>query len=686
MTPSSRGHRCALALAVALSPAAFAQEAAAPDMSSAPRSSTLDKVVITGSALGSGELAVPVSVLTGDELVLKRGSSLGDTLNSQPGVSSSYFGPNANRPMIRGMEGERVRILSNAGASLDASTLSFDHALPIDPLIIERIEVLRGPGALPYGGGAVGGVVNTLDNRIPKQRLDGPSGALELRLGGAQSEAGGAALAETGNGRYALHVDAFGRSTSDLRTPLYVPLEDGSALAPATTVRNSFSRTRGGAAGGSLFIGGGYVGLSADTYDSRYGTPAEPDVHIEMKRDHVGLAFEAKDPGGLLSSLRGTLNDTDYRHREVDGTGRVGTTFTTSGNELRLEAQHRHLGSFQGSLGLQWEDVKFAALGEEAFVPSTRTTRQALFALEETPWFAGTLSGGVRLERAKVASAGDEGAAVPRFGAPSERTFSLRSASVANVYKLNPQWSLNATFSTSERAPTSFELYADGVHAATGAFERGDAGLPKERGSNLDVALQWKSATGHLRMGVFSAYFPRFLSLEATGRRVDVTDAQGQTTSYPEFIFRAVRARMKGVELDGRQRLLQQRWTVDGSAKLDVTYATQADSGEPLPRVAPLRVLLGLDASRRSWATRLEVEHAQRQGRVPSTDTATPGYTLVNASLTRRFTAGDTDGLWFVKLNNIGDRLAYSASTVQTVRGLSPLPGRSLATGVRLDF
>lgn len=677
----------ALAASLAIAPAAFAQTAQAPSAPASAPAATLRPVVVTGNPLGNTELTAPVSVLSGDELVLRRGTSIGETLASQPGVSSTYFGPNANRPTIRGMDGERVRLMSNAGASLDASTLSFDHAVPIDPLIVERLEVLRGPGALLYGGSAVGGVVNAIDNRIPKDPIERSSGALELRAGGADAERGGAALAETGNGRFALHVDAFGRDTSDLRVPRFTPIEDGAALPETRRVRNSSSRTRGGAVGGSLFFQGGHVGLSVDTYDSVYGTPAEADVHIEMKRDHLGLAFERRDLGPI-ATLRANVNSTRYRHQEVEGDGAVGTVFESTGDELRLEAVHGALGPLRGTLGAQFEDFDFSALGDEAFVPSTRTRRQALFALESLNWAGGTLTGGLRVERARVRSAGDADPADAKFGPPAERTFSLRSASLSNLFKLSPQWALSGTLSLSERAPTSFELFANGVHVATAAFERGDPTLQKERGANADVALQWQSGDDHLRIGAFTTRFSRFISLEATGNDVPVVDDDGNVENVAEFVFRPVRARMAGIEIEGRRRLLQAPWTLDLSGKVDLTRAKNLDSGEPLPRVAPLRVLLALDAARGPWGGRVEIDHAARQDRVPSTDGPTPAATLVNLALTRRFAVGDgrADGLWFVKLGNLGDKLAYSASTIQSVRGLSPLPGRSLKTGVRLSF
>jgi len=686
----SKRHAVSVAISLAFSSAAFAQStpaAAVAPAAAASAPTTLEKVVVTGNPLGRSEVAAPVSVLTGDELTLRRGSSIGETLNGVPGVSSTYFGPNANRPVIRGLDGDRVRMLSNAGGSLDASSLSFDHAVPIDPLIADRIEVLRGPGALLYGGSAVGGVVNTLDNRIPSSPLTGLGGSAELRLGGADAERGGAALLETGNGQFGLHVDAFGRKTSDLHVPSFTPRADGADLPETKRVRASASDTHGGAVGGSLFFDHGHVGLSVDTYRSTYGAVAEPDVDIDMKRDHVGVAGELKDLDGPFTGVRATFNHTRYQHQEVDtGTGAIGTTFKTSGNEARIEATHAAIGPVQGVVGLQAEDFDFSALGDEAFVPSTRTKRQALFALEELPWAAGTLSAGLRVEHARITSDGDADAAEPKFGAADARSFSLRSASLSNVYKLTPQWALTGALSYTERAPTSFELYANGVHAATGAYERGDATLGVERGNNIDVALEWKDDGNHVRFGAFSTRFSRFISLESTGQTVQA-DGDNGPESFPEYAFRAVRARLNGIEIDGKQRLLRRDgWTLGVDGKLDYTRATNLDTGEALPRVAPLRALVGLDLGAGPWDARLEVDSAASQQRVPSTDVATSGYAIVNASLSRHFEIGSSQALWFLKLGNLGDKLAYSASTVQTVRDLSPLPGRSVKTGVRVSF
>ncbi|MEO5695662.1 MAG: TonB-dependent receptor [Burkholderiaceae bacterium] len=648
----------------------------------------LEPVVVTGNPLGTGDVATPSSVLSGNGLVLRRGSSLGETLDGLPGVSASYFGPNANRPVIRGQDGDRIRVLSNAGASLDASSLSSDHAVSIDPLVVERIEVLRGPAALLYGGSAVGGVVNAIDNRVPKSRIDGVSGALETRFGGAASERAVSALVETGGNGFALHADAFGRKTDDMRVPSFDrPLEDGSTER-RTRIANSASWAHGGALGGSLVWDHGYLGASVDTYRNDYGIVAEDDITIRMRRDKFALAGEILVPDGFITTLRGQAASTDYQHQEIGGDGAVGTTFKTRGSDARVEAVHRAFplgtGRIEGTFGAQFESSRFSALGEEAFVPSTRTRQVAAFLLERWTWGdSGHVSAGVRAEQVRLRSEGDADGAGPQFGPPREREFSPRSASLGAVLNLSPQWQLSSNWSYTERAPTSYELYANGVHAATSAYERGDPQQIQERGRNLDLALGWKEGANRVKLGVFESRFANYIALTATGEP-DFVDAAGG--SFPVFAFRGVRARLYGLEVDGTWRVMEGVRTVDLDAKLDIVRGSNEDSGEALPRLAPRRATVGVNLVQGAWTTRAEVQHASAQGRVPSTDVATAGWTLVNLSASYALSLAQRDALLFVKLQNVGNKLAYSASTIGTVRALAPLPGRGLTAGLRLSF
>ncbi|MDP1647026.1 MAG: TonB-dependent receptor [Rubrivivax sp.] len=645
-------------------------------------------VIVTGNPLGASDLATPSSALSGKDLVLRRGSTLGDTLDGLPGVSSTNFGPNANRPVIRGQDGDRIRVLSNAGASLDASSLSFDHAVPIDPLVVELVEVLRGPAALLYGGSAVGGVVNAIDNRIPREAIEAVSGTLEGRLGGAASERGASALVEAGGGGLAFHADAFWRRTDDLSVPDFErPLADGSTER-RNFVANSASQADGGALGASFVWNGGYVGASVDTYRNDYGIVAEEDITIRMRRDKFALAGEMRPRSGFFTALRAQGASTDYRHQEIEGNGAVGTTFKNHGTNARLEAVHRALplggGQLDGSFGLQYESSNFSALGEEAFVPSTRTRQQAAFLLERWSWGdGGSVSGGLRAEQVSVRSAGDADPGEPQFGPAQERKFTPASASLGAVMNIGRHWQLSANASYTERAPTSYDLYANGVHAATGTFERGDAQQALEKGRNLDLALAWRQGAGKVKMGVFASRFSNYILLKATGEP-DFVDDKGD--SFPIYAFSGVRAKLYGLEAEGVWRVLEGPRSLDLDARFDMVRGTDQVSKEPLPRLAPQRTTLGLTLSQGAWTVRAEVQHASDQSRVPSTDVATDGWTLLNLSASYTLGLGARDALLYAKLLNVGDTRAYSASSTGTVRPLAPLPGRALSVGMRVSF
>lgn len=666
----------------------FAATAPAWAQSQSQSQSQSQTVVVTGNPLGNAEVATPSTVLSGDALALRRGGSLGETLDGLPGVSSSYFGPNANRPVIRGQDGDRIRVLSNAGASLDASSLSFDHAVPIDPLVVERIEVLRGPAALLYGGSAVGGVVNAIDNRIPKAAMEHLSGTAEARIGGAAGERAVSAMVEAGGNGVALHADAFGRETSDLRVPAFDrALGDGSTER-RTRVFNSASRAHGGAVGSSLVWEHGYVGAAVDAYRNDYGIVAEDDITIQMRRDKFSLAGELRTPGAFITTWRGQAAGTDYQHQEIEGDGAIGTTFKTRGSDARIEAIHQALpaggGRIEGTLGMHFEASDFSALGEEAFVPSTHTRQSAAFVLERWTWgHSGHLSAGVRAEQVQVRSEGDAPGSAPQFGARQERRFSPTSASIGAVFNPSPQWQLTANGSYTERAPTNYELFAQGVHAATRAYERGASQQGRERGRNIDLALGWREGANRAKLGVFESRFSNYIALEATGEPDHVDEAGN---AFPVYAFRGVRARLFGLEAEGTRRALDGPLTIDLDGKLDLVRGTNEDSGEALPRLAPLRATLGVKLSQGPWTGHVEVQHADVQRRVPATDAATPGWTLFNASASYAFNLAQQDALLFLKLQNAGNTLAYSASTIATVRALAPLPGRSLTAGLRASF
>jgi iron complex outermembrane receptor protein len=348
---------------------------------------TLPPVIVTGNPLGANDLIAPASQLSGTGLLLRSETTLGETLSGTPGVSSTYFGPNASRPVIRGLDGDRIRILSNSGSTIDVSGLSFDHAVTSDPISVERIEVLRGPGALLYGGSAVGGVVNVIDNRIPREPIGAVAGKVDLGLASGNRERGGGFLIEGGNERFGLHADVFDRTTHDVRVPVSLACTQQGVTRFANRICNSASHVKGGAVGGSMFFDKGYLGASASTYRNNYGTPAEDEVTIGMRSNRYAMEGEVKRLGGLLQSIKAQASHTDYQHTEFNA-GEPGTLFKNKGSDVRLEARHAKLGALDGVIGVQGESTRFSADGDEAFAPSSRTGQLALFVLEElgTSW------------------------------------------------------------------------------------------------------------------------------------------------------------------------------------------------------------------------------------------------------------------------------------------------------------
>ncbi|SEL07439.1 iron complex outermembrane recepter protein [Roseateles sp. YR242] len=655
-----------------------------PAPGKARQKQSLQQVVVTGNPLGLRDMVAPVQTLSGDALTLKRGASLGDTLEGMSGVGSTYFGPNSNRPTLRGLDGDRVKMLSNSGSSVDASSLSFDHALPVDPLVLTRIEVLRGAAALQYGGNAIGGVVNAMDNRIPRAPQPGINGAAEVRLGGAANEYGGAAVLDGGTSQFGWHVDAADRHADDQRVPRFTDSEGTTS----THVRNSENHTRSGALGGSFFFSDGYAGVSVEDYHSNYGVTVEPDTHIEMQRQRIATAGEWRDVFPGLAKVQWQLASSRYKHQEVEGTGEVGTTFQSDGKDARIEAQHAAIqtpwGAVQGVLGWQWEKSDFSALGEEALVPNTTTRTGALFLIENFktgPW---SLQAGARAESVTVASTGGD---EDKFGAPTTKRFSPNSFSLSGAVDLGSGFSLSSSASSSERAPTFYELFANGVHVASGAYEIGDASLGLEKAKSIDLGLHWQQNGAKWSVQVYQTRFSNFLAMDANGKTVSEVNDDGELESMPEYVYQGVPARMHGIELEGRQPLpAVAGWDLTLGTNVDLVRGTNRLTGEPLPRLAPLHGSLSLTAERGPWLVEAEVRGAARQTRVPTLDTPTAGYGTLRLNVARHFELGSYDALWYVKLDNLANKLAYSASSVATIRDLTPLPGRSIFTGVQVKF
>ena len=639
----------------------------------------LAPVTVTGNPLGAADLIAPATQYSGTELLLRTKTTLGETLDGAPGISSTYFGPNASRPIIRGLDGDRIRILNNGGAAGDASSLSYDHAVSADPLSIERIEVLRGPGALQYGGSAVGGVINVIDSRIARDALfdakGGVSGKASLAWASGNAERGGAGVIEAGNDRYALHADLFKRRTDDVAVPAALSCSRPGAAVLARRICNSASDSQGGALGGSLLFKDGYLGASVSGLRSDYGTVAEDEVTIGMKSDRYSLQGEMRELGGLWQSVKGQVSRTLYRHTEYEGV-EVGTVFGNRGADLRLEARHARIGGLDGVVGLQTESVRFSADGAEAFAPHSRTRQAAVFAYEELATDWGKLSVGARLESVRVESSANP--LVARF-VPAIRSFRPGSYALGALWKLSPGWQVTGNVAYSQRAPKDYELFADGPHLATHTYEVGLASLALEQSTQLDAGVNWKSGAHRLGLSAFVNHFNNYIAQEATGVSRD---------DLPEYAYTQVPARFSGLEASGNLRLLDGAHSIDLELRGDRVRAVNTSTRQPLPRIAPMRLGATLVWVQGPWNARLGASHAAAQTEVPSGQFSTGAYTLWSASAGYRMKAGASSLLWFARLDNLSDERAYSASSIltHTAAGKAPLPGRSLKLGVQASF
>jgi len=640
----------------------------------------LPTISVTGNPLGvaSDALVIPVSILSGRELSLKRESTLGDTLNGIPGVAATHFGPNASRPVIRGLDAERVRIMQNGVGVLDASSLSFDHAVTIDPLVIEQIDVVRGPAALLYGGSAVGGVVNAIDHRIPTESVTGVIGRAEARVGGPDSQNNLASVVDVGNGKIAIHADAYTRKTSDLNIPGFAVSSRKNQADPSILrenhgkLVNSSASADGGALGASLTFDNGYIGASYSDFNSNYGTVAEAAVRADMKSQRWDLASEFKGLGNIINRVKARMAYTDYQHQEIEG-GTVGTTFKNNGVEGSVELGHAKFSSIEGVVGFQFQNTRFEALGTEAFVPPVQTQNHAIYVYEEMPlniW---------NLEKLKLSFGGRAEHttldANPWAKSPTAQaaSFNAYSYALGGLYTLNSNWSLASNLSHNERAPSYFELYADGAHLATGQYEVGNANFNKERSNGLDAQIRWNDAKNSFNFGAYYTRFSRFLGLLDTGN-IDVD------TSLPIAQFSTFAASFKGLEAEGKFNLVDH---LDLKLRGDYVRASNLDNSQALPRITPLRLGAGLHYQKNALGARIDMLHAFKQNRTAENELATDGYTDVSALVTYKLPVKLNMEL-FAKANNLLNQEIREHSSF--LKDLSPAGERSVLIGMRADF
>lgn len=678
-SPVIRGAR-----ACALAPLALALAAVRP--AAAQEALALPPVVIDLSpfARTEAEIAQPVSVLRGEALRLREGTNLGATLDREPGVQSSAYGAGAGRPIIRGFDSTRVRITESGMGVGDVSGASPDHRVAADTFNSDQVEVLRGPATLLYGSGAIGGVANVVSNRIPRSRPSEWGAELQARAGSALHEAAGAFAFDGPVGeRFAARLEGFRQRTGDyeLAKPVY---DRNGDLIGDQRLPNSATLSDSVSAGLSGFGQAGWVGGALQSYRSDYGIPnPEEPVNIRLRRTRGELRAESTPTSsGAIEGLRAKLAWTSYEHREVADDGEVGARFDNHALEARLELAHR-LGDWRGVLGTQWVAARTQGSGEGE-LPLTRSDSIAVFLVEELRLGDWSLELGGRGESSRYD---------PEAIASGSRSYPLFSAATALRYRFARDWDVGVNVSASQRAPAIEELYFVGAHPATAAYEIGNPDLVRESSLNLEASLRKTTGTWRGQITAFQNRSRNYIYGYFDGSSTDLIDPD---TGLVEEQLANLLYRQDGAKFTGLEAELRVGSETGAHARLwgDLVRARLTSgpfAGDNLPRISPAR--LGLDLSQRlgDWSGKLGVMHVLRQNRTAAFDvrngeaeTATPGYTLVDAVLSWRTEALARGAVAYVRVSNLTNAQAFAATSF--LKDVAPLPARSFWVGLRASF
>ena len=589
----------------------------------------------------------PTTVLAGQELDKQREMSLGETLQSEPGVASRSFGPAPARPVIRGLDGDRVLILQDGQRVGDLSSQSGDHGVAINPAAAQKIEVVRGPATLLYGASAIGGLVNVITDEIPTKKVQGASGNFTLDLGSAAREGGGAGDVHWGNGTFALHIGGGGRRSGDVRTP------EGD-------VDNSQSRNGLGSVGVSWTGEKGYFGGSYGYDDTKYGIPVveQGQVQLTPRRHSFSVRSGAEGLTGAFQSFRATLGVRRYKHDELEGS-EVGTRFTNNTAELELLAGHRAVGRLKGTIGGWMMDRAFDAQGAEALSPPVDQRGFAGFVYEELGWSHVTFQFGGRVDHTRYR---------PDVGL--NRDFTELSGSLGLLIRpVGTDEKLTIAFSLARAArnPALEELYFLGDHLGNFAFEIGNPNLSSERGLGFDASVRWRlnRASGEVtlfRNDISDYIFRNPITPEEFEARRDELAARfperdfegGSLTDLQIVEYAARDSVVQGIEAHADVNVLEQLVAEFG---VDYVRGSLKATNEPLPRIPPLRFRTGLRYQRNAFQAGGELAISATQDRVFGAEEPTEGYQLLKAYSSYSFQTGGVLNTITARVDNLTDEL-----------------------------
>ncbi len=642
----------------------------------------LDELVVTAPLQNNvSESVAPITVLSDKELRLKVGHSIGETLKNELGITSQSFGPGVGSPVIRGQSGPRVRVLNNGIGSNDVSAISPDHATSVEPLLAERIEVLRGPASLLYGSGAIGGVVNVLDNRIPEKRPERLlGGAFEQRFDSVSDETSTVLKIEGGKNNLAYHLDGFNRDRNNLDIGgSAIDVKAVQATDPMLSViqnthgyiNNTSANAISGSAGVSLIGDPGFAGISINRLENNYGIAPDGSggelTRIDLKQSKYDFKSELKKPFRYAESLRMKLGYTDYQHTEIPD-GVAASFFTNKTYESRLELTHNPLGMFRGMIGFQALAGDFSAFNKATnniIVPQTQSNSYGVFALESFNIDELPIQLGLRIENTSLTPKGF-----------SNLTYTPISASGSSVWKLNNSNHINLALTRSQRAPQIQELTVNGYHDATRSYEIGDINLHEETSYNLDLGYKFKSDRVRVQVDLFHNWANAYIYQQRNGLFIDGAAVVKSSQANATFM---------GYESKLTIPLLQNQFGLVELMLFSDFTRGQFVNGSDVPRMPPLRFGFQLDHSKGNWDTNLRLTRGETQTHTGEFDTPTAGYLLLSLGTQYQLlNVHEVDIMIFAKGNNLlNENIRNSTSYL---RNFAPEPGRGAEIGFRVSY
>ncbi len=651
------------------------------DVSVDPELHFQEVVTVGADARSQFDAFQPTSALSGQELTKQLEVSLGNTLENQAGMANRSFGPAPARPVVRGLDGDRVLILEDGQRMGDLSSQSGDHGVVTNPAVAQRIEIVRGPATLLYGSNAIGGLVNVITDEIPTRPIDGTNGNVTFDLGSAAAEGGAAGSVQVGNSAFALTASGGGRRSGDVDTP------EGEVV-------NSQSRSGFGSLGLGWTGEKGYFGGSYGFFDTKYGIPVveEGSLQLTPRRHAFSLRGGARNLDGAFDEFRGTLAVRRYAHDELEG-DEVGTAFTNNTVELELMGAHRAVGRLKGSIGGWFLDRAFDAQGAEALSPAVGQNGFAAFAYEELTWPHVTLQFGGRVDHTGYKP----------FGEP-ERDFTNGSGSVGLLFRpagADERVTVAASLARASRSPALEELFFFGVHHGNFALELGNPELQPEQALGFDVSLRWRGSRASGEITYFrndindfifkselehedfeareDEYLARFPGRELVGHDHEEGAEGEEALAIVDFV--AADAVLQGVEAHADFQVASNLFAEFGA---DYVRGSLKATDDALPRIPPFRVRGGLRYQKNAFQAGGQIIGTAKQERVYGAEGPTAGYGQLKLFASYSFTSGAAVNTITARLDNATNELYRNH--LSYIKELVPEMGRNFKLLYNVKF